>query len=70
VSYDRCSIGECTGVGVYKTWQGNWLCHEHAPPREPVRGEKIGNNDLCPCGTGKKFKKCCRQKLKAIGFYT
>ncbi|PIP33587.1 preprotein translocase subunit SecA [Candidatus Falkowbacteria bacterium CG23_combo_of_CG06-09_8_20_14_all_49_15] len=22
-------------------------------------GEKIGRNDLCPCGSGKKFKKCC-----------
>jgi SEC-C motif domain protein len=21
--------------------------------------EKIGRNDLCPCGSGKKFKKCC-----------
>jgi hypothetical protein len=24
-----------------------------------VRGEKIGRNDPCPCGSGKKFKKCC-----------
>ena len=21
-------------------------------------GEKVGRNDLCPCGSGKKFKKC------------
>ncbi|MCL2350938.1 MAG: SEC-C metal-binding domain-containing protein [Firmicutes bacterium] len=21
--------------------------------------EKIGRNDLCPCGSGKKYKKCC-----------
>lgn len=21
--------------------------------------EKIGRNDQCPCGSGKKFKKCC-----------
>jgi uncharacterized protein YecA (UPF0149 family) len=20
---------------------------------------KVGRNDLCPCGSGKKFKKCC-----------
>ncbi len=27
---------------------------------EPVRkGEKIGRNDPCPCGSGKKYKKCC-----------
>lgn len=28
-------------------------------PREPVRSEKTGRNALCPCGSGKKFKKCC-----------
>jgi preprotein translocase subunit SecA len=22
-------------------------------------GEKVGRNDPCPCGSGKKFKKCC-----------
>lgn len=22
---------------------------------------KIGRNDYCPCGSGKKFKKCCAQ---------
>ncbi|MCL1989162.1 MAG: SEC-C metal-binding domain-containing protein [Firmicutes bacterium] len=24
-----------------------------------VRSEKIGRNDPCPCGSGKKYKKCC-----------
>ena len=24
-----------------------------------VVGKKIGRNDLCPCGSGKKYKKCC-----------
>jgi preprotein translocase subunit SecA len=24
-----------------------------------VNRDKIGRNDLCPCGSGKKFKKCC-----------
>ncbi len=23
------------------------------------KGNKVGRNDLCPCGSGKKFKKCC-----------
>jgi len=28
--------------------------------RKPVvRSEKIGRNDPCPCGSGKKYKKCC-----------
>ena len=36
--------------------------------RQPVRKErKIGPNDPCPCGSGKKYKKCCMQKDKAAG---
>ena len=29
--------------------------------RKPIRREepKVGRNDPCPCGSGKKFKKCC-----------
>ena len=32
-----------------------------APPKkQPVHvGEKIGRNDPCPCGSGKKYKNCC-----------
>ena len=30
--------------------------HHHAPY---VADEKIGRNDPCPCGSGKKYKKCC-----------
>lgn len=26
---------------------------------EPVKVKKIGRNDPCPCGSGKKYKKCC-----------
>lgn len=31
------------------------------PPQQPIRreGEKVGRNDLCPCGSGKKYKHCC-----------
>ena len=31
---------------------------------EPVRVKKIGDNDPCPCGSGKKYKKCCKGKDK------
>ena len=40
--------------------------HHHGsalrPRQEPVRraGPKIGPNDPCPCGSGKKYKRCCR----------
>ncbi|MGI9178782.1 MAG: SEC-C metal-binding domain-containing protein [Pirellulales bacterium] len=28
---------------------------------EPIRnlGQKVGRNDPCPCGSGRKFKNCC-----------
>jgi len=31
---------------------------------QPMRREteKVGRNDLCPCGSGKKYKHCCGQK--------
>lgn len=27
--------------------------------KQPIKKEKIGRNDPCPCGSGKKYKKCC-----------
>jgi len=33
---------------------------EESEVRKPViRGPKIGRNERCPCGSGKKYKKCC-----------
>ena len=29
------------------------------PPPMQVKKEKIGRNDPCPCGSGKKYKNCC-----------
>ena len=30
------------------------------PKRKPiVKKNKVGRNDPCPCGSGKKYKKCC-----------
>jgi hypothetical protein len=26
--------------------------------------QKVGRNDPCPCGSGKKFKKCCEEKVR------
>ena len=37
---------------------------EHAPGNQPTitpvrKDKKVGRNDPCPCGSGKKYKKCC-----------
>ena len=41
---------------------GQWVYSGQAPQRgQTVRYEKpkVGRNDPCPCGSGKKYKKCC-----------
>lgn len=30
---------------------------------KPAKSEKVGRNDPCPCGSGKKYKKCCGSQL-------
>jgi len=41
--------------------EGRTSPSEAAPPpkKEPVRVEKVAPNAKCPCGSGKKYKKCC-----------
>lgn len=35
------------------------------PKKAPIRrGEKIGRNEPCPCGSGKKYKNCCQRAEK------
>ena len=57
---------KCT---VYKYGSRGPICHACAgvPHRsnriQPVKSKpKIGRNELCPCGSGKKYKKCCIKK--------
>ena len=33
--------------------------------RKPAVSKKIGRNDPCPCGSGKKYKKCCGMNAQA-----
>ena len=35
------------------------LAQEEEARRTPWRRPKTGRNDLCPCGSGRKYKKCC-----------
>lgn len=30
------------------------------------RGPRVGRNDPCPCGSGKKYKNCCMRKMGAV----
>lgn len=37
-------------------------------PEEPPQSRRVGRNDPCPCGSGRKYKKCCllREAAKAV----
>lgn len=37
---------------------------EAHPVKKPVNKVKIGRNEPCPCGSGKKYKDCCMKKRK------
>jgi len=40
--------------------------HHHAPVVTYQRAApKVGRNDACPCGSGKKYKKCCIEAAHA-----
>ncbi len=37
---------------------------EDTPKRKPAKSEKkVGRNDPCPCGSGKKYKQCCGKNV-------
>ncbi|MGY3901781.1 YchJ family protein [Aeromonas lusitana] len=69
------SPGDDTGTVEFKAWflegderhclhersrfvryQGRWVYTDGEQDPAPL---KMGRNDPCPCGSGKKFKKCC-----------
>ncbi len=41
--------------------KGRWVCSggTMSPKGPPVRVVKVSRNEPCPCGSGKKYKKCC-----------
>jgi len=58
--------GELVSSGV-RSQQAAAIANSQRSPdkkREPLRNlaKKVGRNDPCPCGSGKKFKACCMRK--------
>ena len=40
-----------------------WACFDHPTKSQLAIGsQKVGRNEPCPCGSGKKCKKCCGAK--------
>lgn len=43
---------------LVETREGAQAVTQESKVSSDTRGDKVGRNDLCPCGSGKKFKKC------------
>jgi len=46
----------------FKRYEGEWFFYDGqgVVPKQVVRQQpKVGRNEPCPCGSGKKYKKCC-----------
>jgi SEC-C motif-containing protein len=46
----------------FKKEEGQWRFVDAWTPPFKSEEKKTGRNDPCPCGSGKKFKKCCLGK--------
>ncbi len=58
-NYDPLYADDCrpiTNVHEEFTW---WAGHYQPGNSQASRSIKVGRNDSCPCGSGKKYKKCC-----------
>ncbi len=59
---EKLIVGAAAGVmGIYRYFEAQRLVEKHLFNTTTVRRvtPKIGRNDPCPCGSGKKFKQCC-----------
>jgi uncharacterized protein len=58
---ERLIVGAAAGVtGIHRYFQGQRLVESFDNATTFRRTvPKIGRNDPCPCGSGKKFKQCC-----------
>ena len=51
---------ELSDVGFVSEFDESAEVETQAEPQTPFVAEnKVGRNELCPCGSGQKYKKCC-----------
>ena len=48
-------------ISQFQKLEGRWyyVDGQHPKPATVRKDQKVGRNDPCPCGSGKKYKKCC-----------
>ena len=59
------AVQEELGFNPQASRGGNYFANYNAGGERPapVRVKKVGRNDPCPCGSGKKYKNCCGRNL-------
>ena len=64
--YYNMHKAEATHLYNLKSWENvlseeerATITKEYKKSKTLVKGEKIGRNQPCPCGSGKKYKHCC-----------
>ena len=59
---DKGSVHSHHERGQFKRENKQWLFTEgNMVKSAPLSVTKVGRNETCPCGSGKKYKKCCGQ---------
>lgn len=59
---DRSGVHQAHEISHFEMVDGRWMYVDGDMPKPETvrnRGKKIGRNEPCPCGSGKKYKKCC-----------
>jgi uncharacterized protein len=60
---EKLIVGAAAAVtGIYRYFEAQRLVEKHLPDNASTFRRsmpKVGRNDPCPCGSGKKFKQCC-----------
>ena len=59
VEMDRVSESRATGIRRGKRFRKRYPCIPVHVEWGAGRMPKVQRNDWCPCGSGRKFKKCC-----------
>jgi uncharacterized protein YecA (UPF0149 family) len=55
--YEKLSVRHAKIKAIYRHCK-----RRHFNSKQPASKAQVGRNDPCPCGSGKKYKKCCLGK--------
>lgn len=59
---DKSGVRRHHEIGRFKKAEGRWFYLDGSTPKPVTQAReapKVGRNDPCPCGSGRKYKKCC-----------